>query len=254
VVGWYEHARLHGEWLGRPDSTDQGQKVALRPAYDWSCCITIDSEYFILPEEQTLPFSEPSVKQDKYSLLEVPDIAKTDNKERVLAHLKKLLIHLTAVVIHNPNEYKIFDPELNSVDHLRGFGSTDHRKAVELASERTVIAYYTAQDYSYRRTTNVVFGYDLIFSRKDSELHFEAKGTAGAAPRFFLKRNEQNTGLVLNPDWRLTMVTLAQSDMSQVKEYNPRQVKEAFNLEPLAYIDTFAATPKSAHILVASNG
>ncbi|MEE4956152.1 hypothetical protein V2J98_00660 [Pseudomonas alliivorans] len=56
VVGWYENATLHGEWIVRPNNTDQRQQISPHPAYDWSYCITSDSAYFIPPEERVLPF------------------------------------------------------------------------------------------------------------------------------------------------------------------------------------------------------
>lgn len=227
VVGWYENATLHGEWLARPDSTDQRQQISPHPAYDWSYCISSSSVYFIPPEERTLPFSDPSVKQGKYSFLDGPNVIKTENKERVLARLENLMTHFASIAIHNPNEQKIFDPELDPVDPLRGFGSPEHRKTVELAAENAAIAHFTRQGYNCQRTTHLPCGYDFIFSRTESVLHVEVKGTAAATPRFFLTRNEHNAGLILNPDWRLVMVTSALSDTPQITEYNSRQLKEA---------------------------
>lgn len=69
MVGWYENAMLHGEWIVRPNNTDQRQQIFPHPAYDWSYCIASDSAYFIPPEERVLPFSDLSVKQGKYSFL-----------------------------------------------------------------------------------------------------------------------------------------------------------------------------------------
>ncbi|KTB55227.1 hypothetical protein AO063_26375 [Pseudomonas fluorescens ICMP 11288] len=184
------------------------------------------------------------MKQGKYSFLDGPNVTKTENKERVQARLKSLMARLASVAIHNPNEHTVFDPELDQADPLRGFGSPEHRKAVELAAEDAVIAYYIKQGYSYQRTTHLPCGYDFIFTRKQSALHVEVKGTAGATPRFFLTRNEHNAGLMLNPNWRLAMVTSALSDAPQVTEYNPRQLKEAFSLEPYVYIGAFAPKPE----------
>lgn len=152
---------------------------------------------------------------------------------------------LASVAIHNPNEHSVFDPQLDQVDPLRGFGTPEHRKAVELAAEKAVIEYYIEQGYSSQRTTHLPCGYDFIFKRGESALHLEVKGTAGTTPRFFLTRNEHNAGLMLNPDWRLAMVTSALSDSPQVTVYNARQLKEAFNLDPYVYIGEFVPKPES---------
>ncbi|MGS6568716.1 DUF3883 domain-containing protein [Pseudomonas aeruginosa] len=245
VVGWYENATLHGEWIVRPNNTDPRQQIFPHPAYDWSYCITSNSAYFIPPEERTLPFSDPSVKQGKYSFLDGPDVTKTENKARVQARLESLMNRLASVAIHNPNEHSVFDPQLDQVDPLRGFGTPEHRKAVELAAEKAVIEYYIEQGYSSQRTTHLPCGYDFIFKRGESALHLEVKGTAGTTPRFFLTRNEHNAGLMLNPDWRLAMVTSALSDSPQVTVYNARQLKEAFNLDPYVYIGEFVPKPES---------
>ena len=152
---------------------------------------------------------------------------------------------LASVAIHNPNECSVVDPELDQADPLRGFGTPEHRKVVELAAEDAVIEYYTEQGYSYQRTTHLPCGYDFIFTRGESVLHLEVKGTAGTTPRFFLTRNEHNVGLMLNPDWRLAIVTSALSASPQVTVYDSRQLKEAFNLEPYVYIGAFAPKPES---------
>lgn len=108
-----------------------------------------------------------------------------------------------------------------------------------------MIAHYIEQGYGYQRTTHLPCGYDFIFTRKESAIHVEVKGTAGKAPRFFMTRNEHDAGLILNPDWRLAMVTSALSDSPQVTVYDPRQLKEAFKIEPYVYIGTFAPKPES---------
>jgi hypothetical protein len=135
--------------------------------------------------------------------------------------------------------------QLDQADPHRGFGSPEDRKAVELAAEDAVIAYYSEQRYRYQRTTHIPCGYDFIFTRKESALHVEVKGMAGTTPRFFLTHNEHHAGLMLNPNWRLAMVTSALSDLPQVTVYDPRQLNETFNIEPYGYIGKFSPKPES---------
>ena len=83
-----------------------------------------------------------------------------------------------------------------------------------------------------------------LFSRAKSQRYISKLRARPARHHvFFLTRNEHNAGLMLNPDWRLAMVTSAVSDTPQVTEYNPRQLKEAFSLEPYVYIGAFAPKP-----------
>jgi hypothetical protein len=66
-------------------------------------------------------------------------------------------------------------------------------------------------------------------------VHVEIKGTSGSLERFFLTRNEYENGLMVNPRWRLAMVTNALAKKPDVSIYNPQHVRQSFGLEPLCY-------------------
>ncbi|MCP3657592.1 MAG: DUF3883 domain-containing protein [Herbaspirillum sp.] len=239
VVGWYEDATLHGEWLEPAADIVKKRGDTINPAYDWSYCITSRAAYFILPEHRTVPFSDSSVRQGKYSFLEGPNVTENDNKRRVLSILEDKLRKLKGLAILNPTAANAPDPELDAADPLIVFGDADHRKRVEKASESLVIDYYESQGFGSLRVTHLPCGYDFAFSKDDEVLHVEVKGTAGATPRFFLTRNEYLKGKEGNPNWRLAMVTSALSDNPRLKIYSAKELDRFFDMETYVYIANF---------------
>ena len=248
IVGWYENATLHGEWLTPPNGLlkKQGDAAQAQLAYDWSYCISSKTAYFIPPEHRTMPFSDPSVRQGKYSFLEGPGVETNENKQRVLNLLSSLREEMTPFAILNPNEDSLPDPELDTVDPLKGFGTPEHRKEVELAAERVVIEHYKRKGYAYERVTHLPCGYDFVFTKDESVLHVEVKGTSSSTPQFFITRNEYGKGLQTNPAWRLAMVTSALSETPSITEYDAIELKKAFDLEPYVYIGKFIPKPESS--------
>lgn len=239
IVGWYENATLHGEWLEPPNDLVKKRGDAAHPAYDWSYCISSKTAFFVPPEYRIMPFSDPSVRQGKYSFLEGPSVVINDNKRRVLDLLNRRLKALTRFAIPNPNEDSLPDPELDSIDPLKGFGTPEDRKKVELAAERAVIEYYKMKGYACERVTHLPCGYDFIFSKGKSVRHVEVKGTSSPTPQFFITRNEYEKGLRSNPAWSLAMVTSALSETPDITEYDAAELKRAFDLEPYVYIGKF---------------
>ncbi|HHQ6589684.1 TPA: DUF3883 domain-containing protein [Serratia fonticola] len=238
IVGWYENATLHGEWLAPPNSL-----IKKHEAYTWSYCISSKTAYFIPPEYRTMPFSDPSIRQGKYSFLEGPGVDANKNKKRVLALLKGRLKAIAEFAVENPNGNMLPEPEFNATEPLKEFGTPEHRKKVELAAECAVIEHYKKKGYACERVTNLPCGYDFVFTKGKSVRHVEVKGTSNSTPQFFLTQNEYRKGLLANPKWRLAMVTSALSETQNITEYSARELKLVFKLEPYVYIGKF--TPKS---------
>lgn len=236
VVGWYEDATLLGEWLMPPKELARARRGADNLAYDWSYCITAKKAFFVPPERRTMPFSDISIKQGKYSFLEGPDVTSTENKRRVLKLLKERLGVLSSFAITNPNPTSIPDPEADKIDPLSGFGTPEHRKKVEKAAEQVVIAHYEAKGFVTERVSHLPCGYDFLFTKGNTERHVEVKGTSGPVPRFYLTRNEREIGMRSNPAWRLAMVTDALSPSYSLVEYDARGIANAFDVEPYVYI------------------
>lgn len=186
------------------------------------------------------------MRQGKYSFLEGPGVETNENKQRVLNLLSSLREEMTPFAILNPNEDSLPDPELDTVDPLKGFGTPEHRKEVELAAERVVIEHYKRKGYAYERVTHLPCGYDFVFTKDESVLHVEVKGTSSSTPQFFITRNEYGKGLQSNPAWRLAMVTSALSETPSITEYDAIELKKAFDLEPYVYIGKFIPKPESS--------
>lgn len=245
IVGWYENATLHGEWLDPPEGLIKKRGDAVHPAYDWSYCISSKTAYFIPPEYRTMPFSDASIRQGKYSFLQGPDVDTNENKRRVLELLKGRLKAMTPFAVQNPNEGSLPDPELDATDPLKGFGTPEHRKKVEIAAECAVIKYYKTKGFACERVTHLPCGYDFVFTKGKSVMHVEVKGTSSPTPQFFITRNEYGKGLQSNPAWRLVMVTSALTETPNITEYDALELRRAFDLEPYVYIGKFIPTPES---------
>ncbi|MNK41383.1 hypothetical protein D3C87_600460 [compost metagenome] len=236
IVGWYEGATLHGEWLEPPEGTIKKRGDAKHPAYDWSYCISSRTAYFIPPERRIMPFSDKSIRMGKYSFLEGPGVNTNENKVRVLKILENCKEKLLPLAVLNPNQAQLPDPELDPSDPLKGFGTPEHRKKVEMAAEDAIIGYYLAKGYAYERVTHLPCGYDFIFTKGKLELHIEVKGTASPFPQFFLTRNEYGKGLRSNSLWRLAMVSNALTDVPIIDIYDATGLEKAFDLEPYVFI------------------
>ena len=243
VVGWYEDATLHGTWLDLPQDIATRRGDAAHPAYDYSYCITSKSAYFVPPESRTRPFTDSSVRQGKYSFLKGPGVEPNETKRRMLARLEGRMKLLAPVAIENPTEAKVPDPEIDPADPLKGFGTPEHRKDVEKAAEKAVIAHYEGKRFKTQRVTHLPCGYDFVFSKGKTELHVEVKGTSSDAPQFFLTRNEHEKGMRSNPAWRLAMVTSALAGTPKVDVYEAKDLAKAFDLKPYIFFGRFI--PKS---------
>lgn len=236
IVGWYEDATLHGEWLPPPEGTVPRRGDTPHPAYDWSYCISSKTAHFVPPERRTMPFSHPSIGQGKYSFLQGPGVKGSDNKKSVLALLEGRIARLKRVAVTNPTEATAPDPQIDPSDPLKGFGTAAHRKEVEVAAEKAVIARYEEKGYKMTRVTHIPCGHDFIFTKGKSVVHVEVKGTSSATEQFFLTRNEHQLGMEANPNWRLAIVTSALSNRPTIREYDKRALKQAFDLQPYVFL------------------
>lgn len=238
IVGWYEDATL----IGRSVRLPLGARPAATETKSWTYCIQSKSAFFIPAPQRTVPFSDPSVRQGKYSFLTGPDVSSSPGKRRVLALLQTRLSQFRGVAIHNPNEINLPDPELNPSDPLIGFGTPEHRKSVELAAEREVVAYYRSKGFNEERVAHLPCGFDYVFKKGRTVHRVEIKGTSAAEERFYITRNEHNH--CSDPGWRLGMVTSALSEKPHVKMYDVGEFKAAFDLDPYVFIGTRIVVPE----------
>jgi hypothetical protein len=236
IVGWYENATLIGKWKKVPQD---------HPDQNFSYCITSESAFFVPPEFRINPFSHPSVRYGKYSFLAGPNVEQTQNKTDVLKLLSKRMAALVKAkeIVTSPSETTIPDPEVDSSDPLKGFGTAEHRKKVEVAAEACVIKHYEQKGFTSQRVTHLPCGFDFVFSKGRTKIHVEVKGTASNVPQFFLTRNEHANGMQSNPAWRLAMVTQALTANPKIDIYEAGELSEEFDLEPYVFLGKFI--PKS---------
>lgn len=231
VVGWYENATLLGDWYTPPPRVSP-DSLGFVQSYDWSYNIKSERAYFIPPESRTIPFSDNSVRQAKYSFLRGPGITENDNKRRVLRILEDKLKNLQALAVLNPTAETVPDPELDQADPLLGFGTPEHRKMVELTAEEVVKDHYVTRGFSYDRVADLNCGYDYVFIKGKKRFNVEIKGTSGKARRFFLTRNEYRK--LEDPLWRLALVTSVLDD-PHIEIFHKEDFEAEFDLEPLVY-------------------
>lgn len=235
IVGWYENATLIGDWkTPNPVAASAGEP-------SWSYCIKSKLAYFVPPEHRNDPFSDPSVRQAKFSFLAGPNVKISKNKQHVLSLLERRLKVLRTIAIKNPDERNAPDPE-TSPDPLGGFGTPEHRKRVEIAAEDAVVDYYKAKKFKSERVAHLNCGYDYIFTKRKTVLHVEVKGTSLPVGRFFLTENENNGRR--DSRWRLGLVTNVLTDHPRVSIYDGRALREAFDLVPYVYIGRQIVKPK----------
>lgn len=244
IVGWYEDATLLGEWRKPPSDLKGADVEGAGSAYEWSYCIKSNSAFLVPPENRTDPFSDPSVRQGKFSFLAGPDVQTNERKERVLSILEGRLAKLQKVAVHNPTEELAPDPELDPVDPLKGFGTPEHRKKVEKAAENAVIALYKGKGYKCTNMTKIKCGYDFLFAKGSRSVHVEVKGTSGETAGFFLTRNEHDAGYESDPAWRLAMVTQALSDKPLVQIFDAKELRKAFDMVPYVFLGKPVAAPR----------
>lgn len=226
VVGWYENATFLGEW-------EPSNGVGIVDGHASHCTIA-HSEFLIPPEKRTKPFSDPSVRQGKFSFLSGPGVKVNANKQRVLRLLNARVATLRPVAVRNPDDSNAPSPESDASDPLFGFGTAEHRREVELKAEDVVVAHYGAKGFEAERVADRNCGWDFIFKKGQIVYNVEVKGTSGAEERLFLTRNE--FGHRLDDNWRLAMVTNALGKRPKVKIYKHDEFDGAFDLEPLVYL------------------
>lgn len=162
-----------------------------------------------------------------------------ERKQEVLKLLMCRLEKLKPIAVDGPNEDNTPDPEADTADPLKGFGTPEHRRKVEKAAEEAVEEYYRRKyrkkegEFSWKDVTKQNLGYDFIFAKGDIKHHIEVKGTSGTVGRFFMTRNESKYRE--NPTWRFTIVTDVLND-PKVRVFDNCEFKREFDLDPYVFI------------------
>lgn len=123
------------------------------------------------------------------------------------------------------------EPELNV--HGGCYGDAESRKQTEDAAIRFVWAELRRRGFSVVDRQRDNCGYDLLATSRQRRLLVEVKGSTSTEPRFIISRNEYRCS-VIEPDWRLFVVTNARSAPC-LHEYDANAMAAAFAFDSLAW-------------------
>ena len=218
VVGWYEDATLHTEYLDRPEYTTEPDFERDVHGAKFGYCISAETAHLIPVASRTQTVSGDHFKRSP--ILYVRGNGKNDAWRKELADLAEELVGNPPADIDNP------PPRI-------AFPDAEHRKKVELASIEVAKAFLSkTHRVTDRQKDNC--GYDLLARDRKTgdELHVEVKGTSGKTMHFYLTRGEYR--YMPTPHWRLLMVTNALSKPKLIL-LTHKEVKKNFDLEAFAW-------------------
>jgi hypothetical protein len=217
VVGWYEHAIFHEEYLERPEySEPEGFELDVHGA-KYSYCLSADTAYLIPTASRTETVSGHNFKRTP--VLYVRGNGKDDDWRNELAEFAESLVADKISGESRPPRLSFPDPK--------------QRKLVEKAAiaeaKKLLSKQYRVVD---RQKDNC--GYDLLARHRKTgkELHVEVKGTSGADMHFYLTRNEFR--YMPMPQWRLIMVCDALGK-AKATLLTAAEVRKAFSMDPFAW-------------------
>lgn len=219
VVGWYEDATLHTEYLDRPEYSTEPDFETDVHGSNFGYCISARIAHLIPVASRTQTISGDHFKRSP--ILYVRGNGKNDSWRRELANFAEELVKNPPADIDKP------PPRIS-------FPDSEHRKKVELASIKAAHALLSkTHRVTDRQKDNC--GYDLLARDKKTgdELHVEVKGTSSKTMHFYLTRGEYRY-MLSTPQWRLLMVTDALSN-PKLTLLTHKEVRKTFDLEAFAW-------------------
>lgn len=219
IVGWYENATLHPEYLDRPEYTTEPDFETDINGENFGYCISTDTAYLIPVASRTQTISGDHFKRSP--IIYVRGNGKSDAWRKELANIAERLI------LNPPEDIDKSPPKIS-------FPDPEHRKQVELASIKAAQKYLSkTHRVTDRQRDNC--GYDLLARHKKTgaEMHVEVKGTSSKTKHFYLTRGEYRY-MLSNTKWRLLMVTDALLN-PKLKLFTHKEVTKIFDLEAFAW-------------------
>lgn len=217
VVGWYENATFHQDYLPRPEYSETGdfELDAHGGRYDY--CISASRAHLIPTTERTSTVSGNHFKRTP--VLYVRGNGKDDSWREDLATLAESIVSSGARTGTGIPRLSFPDPALR-------------KKVEEAAIDAAKI--YLKENYRVTDRQKDNCGYDLLAKHRKTgeELHVEVKGTSGEAMHFYMSRNEYR--YMPSPQWRLIMVCDALGT-AKVEILTAAEVRKVFNLEAFAW-------------------
>lgn len=218
VVGWYEDATLHPEYLPRPEySTEPDFETDVHGA-KFGYCISAPKAHLIPVADRTQTISGDHFKRSP--VLYVKGNGRNETWRRDLAQLAEELVKTSPADVDKPPPRIVFPDQ-------------GHRKKVELAAIDAAKKYLSKGNRITDRQLHKC-GYDLLVRNRKTgdELHVEVKGTAGEAMHFYMTRGEYQ--YMPTPQWRLIIVTSALTE-PKLAMLTYKEVKKAFDFDAFAW-------------------
>lgn len=117
-----------------------------------------------------------------------------------------------------------------------GYPTAEHRRKVEKSAEAFAKKFFQ-KEFNITPVMSENRGYDFYMEKRvgNGEVLLEIKGTSGNEPAFYLTANEMRC-LQKNPEkYRIFVVTAALSQAPQGRMITPKELKDSFRMEPLAW-------------------
>lgn len=217
VVGWYEDAIFHEEYLERPEySEPEGFEFDVHGA-KYGYCLSAGAAYLIPTAGRTETVSGDHFKRTP--VLYARGNGKDDDWRKELAEFAESLLAKKKSAESPPPRLSFPDPK--------------QRKLVEEAAieeaKKLLSKQYRVVD---RQKDNC--GYDLLARHRKTgeELHVEVKGTSGSDMHFYMTRNEFR--YMPMSQWRLIMVCDALGKAKALL-LTAAEVRKAFSMDPFAW-------------------
>jgi hypothetical protein len=219
IVGWYENATFHSNYLPRPEYKFESGFETDNEGMNYSYCISSENAYLVPPNERTKTISGKHF--GRTPVIYVKGVQEKDDWRKKLSKLAQYYV----------------TSESNNTKKGWGFPDKEHRDKVEEISIEIATKLLKKKKYKIKDRQKDNCGYDLLATRDNAptELHVEVKGTSNKEMSFFISKNEKEH--MLNPKWRLLIVTEALTN-PRASLLNAAKVEKLFEFTPISWLAT----------------
>jgi hypothetical protein len=217
VVGWYEGATFHEEYMPRPEYSDSDGFELDVHGSKYSYCLSAGFAHLIPTANRTIIILGEHFKRTP--VLYVRGNGKNDKWRKEFADFAEILV--TKRTDSEPRP-----PTLS-------FPDSKQRKLVEEAAIAAA-KQFLSKKYQIKDRQKDNCGYDLLARHRKTgeELHIEVKGTGGKIMHFYMTRNEFR--YMPSPQWRLIMVCDALGS-PETTMMDAAEARKTFNIDPFAW-------------------
>ena len=217
VVGWYEDATFHDEYIPRPEYADSDVFEMDVHGNKYGYCLSANTAHLIPTTSRNR--TVPGTHFKRTPVLYLRGNGKDEAWRRELADIAELVVSAS--------------PKTEDLPPKLTFPDAQQRKLVELAAIEAAKKFLN-KDHHVKDRQKDNCGYDLLAKHRETgdELHVEVKGTSGETMHFYMSRNEFR--YMLSPQWRLIMVTDALG-IAKTDIFTATEARSTFNIDPFAW-------------------